>query len=199
MIKENKPEFERPESFVTSGDKVVIWVVLLLALTCTVGILNPFSYFSKFFNTALLQAIPLNVALVLFVIPIFMYYSIETMEKCYFRELLLQKGRRRELFKKKQKVTITARYREFNDDTKWELSNRSLFGWTNAKFLIERVHQGKMETEKHDLRDVPMMQRVSIVSKLTCFPGAKWRVMVLAEEGHCIEYPERQEVTEYQA
>lgn len=198
MLNENRPQFEKPESFVTPKDKVILWVSIFLAVAFTVGILNPFAYFTKTFNAALLQAVPLEVALVIFVIPIFMYFSIETMEKCYFRELLLQKGRQRELFKKKQKVTITARYREFNDDTKWELSNRSMFGWTNAKFLIEREHQGKIVTEKHDLGEIPRMQRVSIDSKLTCFPGSKWRVMVLSEEGHCIDFPERQETTEYQ-
>lgn len=198
MSKENKPQFEKPESFVTPGDKTLIWATLFLGFICTVGILNPFSYFTTFFNASILQAIPLKVSVVILVIPAFIYYSIETMEKCYFRELLLQKGRRRELFKKKQKVTITARYREIGEGTKWELSNRSMFGWSNAKFLIERVHQGIMKTEKHDLGPVERMQRVSIDSKLVCLPGSKWRVMVLSEEGHCIDYPERQETMEYQ-
>lgn len=189
----NKPKLEKPESYVTNNDRNIVYWSLFIAILCTLPLIDPFSYFTSFFNADLLRAIPLKLGLLFFILPLAIYYGIMTMERCYFNELIKQEGRRVELFKKRQKIHFTARYRVIDDlHTNWELTNRSAFSWSNCKFLVERTHNGEVLTEKKELGTVPQMRRVSLRSELSCPSGAVWRVMVLSEEGHCIDYPERQ-------
>lgn len=192
-----KPKLEKPKSFITKEDTKIVYRALLISVMCCITILDPFSCFHKALNTKILEAIPLEISIPMLFLPVFIYYGIISMERCYFRELIKQESRRLELFKKRQKIHFTARYREKKGGAYWELTNRSSFSWTNSKFFIERTYNGKIKTEKHQLDIVPTLKRISIDSKLESFPGSQWRIMVLSEEGHTIDFPERQEKLAY--
>lgn len=184
---------EQPKEFITNADKKMIFIAFLLALICTFSFSDPFSYFTKTINSGILQAIPLKVGIFFFILPLTVYFTIITMEKCHFEALLKQAQYRIELIKKRQKIHFTSRYKEFDGLTFWEVTNRSIFEWTNAKFFIECIYENEKKTEKFELGKIPILKRVTIHSKLEPLAGAKWRVMVLSEEGFTIDIPERQD------
>ncbi len=179
---------EKPDEFVTKADKKLIQMTFVIAVACTLAIFNPVTGF----NAALIRAIPLQVSLLFFLIPVIIYLSIHTMEKNFSFQLALKDSHKKAIRKKTQKILFTCRYRERGDHTIWKLTNRSQFCWTNTKFFIEKSLDGNITTEKHDLGNMPEMTRTILESKMLPDDGAKWRAMVLTEEGHLVEYPDRQ-------
>lgn len=187
-----------PSNLIESPDRRMIYMMFAVSLAITIRVADPFLYFHGVLNESLLRAIPLPIGIMTFSLPIIAYYSLNIMERFFYVDLEKMEVRREELKLKKQKLTFMSRYRSSGRSTVWEITNRSTFGWTNAKLLIERTFDGVMETEKHQINRVAMMSRLSVTSKLEPKPGSQWRVMILAEEGNAIDYPERQASLDYE-
>jgi len=169
----------------------MIWVILFIGLASTLAISDPFSIFPSNFNHALLQAIPPRVGILILTLPIIAFFGLNVMEKCYFVELEKKDERLKDLKMREQTLLFLARYRSKGKTTVWEITNRSVFPWNNAKFFIERDIDGEKLTEKQQLKHIEPMKRITLTSKLAALPGAQWRVMILAEEGFLVDVPER--------
>lgn len=188
-----KPKLEKPLSFITFQDQRLVWHFFVLSLICILPVLNPFKESPWALNEAVLTAIPSQVSLFMLFSAPAIYYAIINMERCYFWDLVKIEGRRLEQQRKKQKIHFTVRYQDFEKGSCWEITNRSSFSWSNAKLFVERAQGEEIYTEKHQLGNVPALRRMSINSDLNRGNNAQWRVMVLAEEGHTIDFPERYE------
>lgn len=192
-IVKDKPKLEKPLSFITLKDRRLVWQFFLLSLLCIVPILNPFKEYPWALNQRIFIAIPSQLSLFMPFIAPAIYYGIIVMERCYFRELVKIEARQLEQLRKKQKIHFTARYRDFEEGSCWEITNRSSFSWNNAKLIIERTQGSSIDSEKHPLGNIPALRRISINSNLNRGVNSQWRVMILSEEGHTIDFPERYE------
>jgi hypothetical protein len=185
-------KIEKPKNFVPAKDRKNAKITLMIALVCSLVLFDPFSIGPNSFNVMILQAIPLRVALLMFVVPFAIYLSILATEKVYYYEFVEREKRRGELKKKARKLIFTSRYRPREEKTIFDITNRSAFSWTNARIFVERRCDNEKLTEKHEMGDVEPLKRITLQTNLNCIPGSRWRVMVLTEEGYLIDFPERQ-------
>ena len=178
----------KPDNFITSRDKILIFSSLGVVILCTVALSNPFT--SAILNAPLLKLIPPYLAVIMFLIPFAMYYGIHINQQVKFNDLLIERQTEEKL-RKKHKLLFHCRFTSDEKGTVWEITNANKFGWHNAKLFIERTFEGEKITRKLTIGDLPTEQKIRLEADLVDIECARWRVMVISKEGQSIDFPDR--------
>ncbi|MDF2550658.1 MAG: hypothetical protein K0S07_1725 [Chlamydiales bacterium] len=89
------------------------------------------------------------------------------------------------------RILFRSRYRRSDSQTFWEVKNANRFGWTHAKLLVEREHEGVRKCEKHHIGELGSGKSFTFFSNLEDKECAKWRIMVITAENRSLDFPDR--------
>jgi len=171
-------------------NKKIIIISLIVILMCSLYVINPFAIFAAPLNHILLSIIPLPLGIAMIFIAPAIYFGMTINNNYKMRDFSI--NQQRAIKSKIEGISFFSHYREYSPGTKWEVTNTNEHAWINAVFLIERVCEGKKNTEKHFLGDVQKSQKMTIDSILNVAPYVKWRVMVVSKDECQIRVPEIQ-------
>lgn len=184
----------RPKDFVPAEDRLTVRITALLAIITLLAVFtaqegSPLLYLAKI--------IPLPVALVALILPFAMYRGIHLGQEFIFRSQRLEEQRRNQC-PNKGRLLLRARFKPADSGTTWEILNANNFGWTAARLLIERQHNGAQSTQKIELGDLESHRKREITCQLEDQVGARWRILAISREGQMVDFPDRWDDRDYQ-
>lgn len=138
-----------------------------------------------------LGAIPVAIALLMLPLAVGMLAAISySNQEEYDQQLIVRQQIHTTLLDRK--ILFRSRFRPLEGSgTQWEIRNANPYSWHNAKLLIERVDRDGKHTERVNLGQVNPNQTVSVEAELPIAPTARWRVMVICQEGQMVDFPSR--------
>ena len=169
------------------SDKAIALTTLFIAILS--GIIIPMlsgPYFGSVNEWT--QAIPAVVGIIMFLLPFAIYYGIKIKDaeelsiNIFFKTLSHR-------LTDKTIIRYDAYYIPTTNGTYWEIYNLSPHDWEKAVVVIERLHDGELESERHELFYSARGKVIKLHSNLTSALATKWRLMVVTEFGSKIDYP----------
>lgn len=180
-------KIKAPETYVKGSEVAIAVVTGILAFVCTVPIPDPFS--GGILNAPILAAIPGQVAVIAWILPVGIYYGFMVNAQIRFNDMV--KLYTTEVAKAAtRQVIFRAQLQQLDNRTIWTVRNCNSFVWTGAEVLLEKNVGGKTANQKHKLGVVASGERVEIESTLAPEETAQWRLMVLTSQGNHIDFPD---------
>ena len=173
--------------FIKSDGAIVLATLLIAILS---GIIFPILCKSYFYgtNNEWTQAIPTVVGIFMFLLPFAIYYGIKIKDAEELSTNIFFKTLSHRLTDKTI-IRYDAYYIPTTNGTYWEIYNLSPHDWEKAVVVIERLHDGELESERHELSYSARGKVIKLHSNLTSALATKWRLMVVTEFGSRIDYP----------
>ncbi|MBN4067328.1 hypothetical protein JYU14_04520 [Simkania negevensis] len=184
---------------ITKKDRWMILVTILLAIAFTIPIPNFLSIMYPIFNGSLMRSFFFPAAMIMWIIPFAIYFSLSIKGKVEIRGRLIEQELRKikRWSKQRQIISYITFYEKKDEDNKkqgtvWSIANNNKYPWTGARFFIERKDDSGIESESHTLGSVQNDHKITVQSAILDKPGVRWRVMVLAKEGFHVELPNKE-------
>jgi hypothetical protein len=168
--------------------KTIVLEPLLIPLLSTFIICIPLFLPSLLIIEEFTQAIPVQLIIFMFFIPILIYFGLVTKRSSEKKSIVYLKNLTKEL-KESSNINFKAYYFPTIDGSNWHFLNTSPLPIKDAIFIIERIYDKEVEVEKHTFKNLKPGEEKVIQSSLSSPMGAQWRAMLLSQKGVRIDYP----------
>lgn len=181
-------KIKKPETCVNKSEVSLCILTGVVAFLCTVPIPAPVA--GDILNAPILAALPLQVAILAWVLPIGMYFGFMVSAQIRFNDRVKEHYAKLEQ-SPTQRIIFRSHWREHGSGTLWEVRNCNCFVWTNVELLIEKRVGERLENEKQKVGVLASGERFRIESRLSNEETAQWRLMVVCAQGSLIDFPDQ--------